>query len=84
MIKKQNNNKAKNDMKKIVKFLKKATKKELVKIEKKAIFACANYLRSRNWSYLVGGFSGIEQGELKYNFRLIFKFTGKPPKNKKI
>lgn len=46
-------------------------------IEDKAIYAIADYLRSKGWSCLVGGFYGIEQGLAKYNFRLIFNFTGK-------
>lgn len=46
-------------------------------IEEKAIDAVAKYLKSIGWSPLVGGFERIEQGNLKYNFRLIFKFTGK-------
>ena len=48
-----------------------------IKIEDKAIYAIADYLRSIGWSCLIGGFSGIEQGSAKYNFRLIFNFTGK-------
>jgi hypothetical protein len=53
-------------------------------IEEKAIYAVADYLRSKGWSCLVGGFSGIEQDSRKYNFRLIFNFTGKKlcPKKK--
>ena len=42
-----------------------------------AIEAVAEYLRSIGWNPLVGQFTGIEQGSLKYNFRLIFSFTGK-------
>ncbi len=65
----------------------KKPKKNRVKemeIEEKAIDACAKYLRSKGWNPLVGGFQRIEQGELKYNFRLIFGFTGKPPKEIKL
>lgn len=47
------------------------------KIEDKAIYAIADYLRSIGWSCLIGGFYGIEQDSSKYNFRLIFNFTGK-------
>jgi len=54
------------------------------KLEEKAIDACAKYLRSIGWNPLVGGFTGIEQGELKYNFRLIFKFTGKKNETRKL
>ena len=46
-----------------------------------AIDAVADYLRSIGWSPLVGQFTGIEQGNLKYKFRLIFEFTGKKVKN---
>lgn len=49
-------------------------------IEEKAIDACAQYLRSKGWKPLVGGFERIEQGSAKYNFRLVFGFTGGPPK----
>ena len=45
--------------------------------EDKAIYAVVRYLDKRGWSCLVGGFSAIEQGSAKYNFRLIFSFTGK-------
>ena len=60
--------------------MKKKTKEN--NIEEKAIDACGNYLKIKGWNPLVGGFIGIEQGNLKYNFRLIFAFTGKPPKKK--
>ncbi|MEK7578101.1 MAG: hypothetical protein AAB456_00035 [Patescibacteria group bacterium] len=60
--------------------MKSRTKKQ-IKAEDKAIKAVAEFLRSHKWNPLVGGFIGIEQGSLKYNFRLIFSFTGKPPKN---
>jgi len=46
-------------------------------IQDKAIYAIADYLRSIGWSCLIGGFYGIEQDSAKYNFRLIFNFTGK-------
>ena len=47
------------------------------KIEIEAIESVSKYLRSIGWKPLVGGFTGIEQGSLKFNFRLIFSFTGK-------
>ncbi len=53
------------------------TKKEK---EKKALDACAEYLRSLGWNPLVVGFEVIEKRELKYNFRLVMHFTGVPPK----
>ncbi|MEK6884527.1 MAG: hypothetical protein AABY22_33150 [Nanoarchaeota archaeon] len=53
-----------------------------MKTEDKAINACVAYLKSKEWNPLVAGFSAIEQGSMKYNFRLIFNFTGKPPKRK--
>lgn len=59
--------------------MKKKSLKEIV--EDRAIDACASYLRSKGWSIAVGGFSQIEQGTLKYNFKLVFSFTGKPPKS---
>mgnify|MGYP001589906377 CR=1 FL=1 len=46
------------------------------KEEEKAIDAVADYLRSIGWKPFVGQFTGIEQGNAKYNFRLIFNFTG--------
>ena len=48
--------------------------------EEQAIAAVAEYLRSIGWNLLVGQFTGIEQGNLKYNFRLIFSFTGSKKK----
>jgi len=54
-----------------------------MKIEEKAIDAVAEYLRSLGWNPLVGSFDCIEQGDGKFIFRLVFKFTGKPPKNAK-
>lgn len=48
--------------------------------EEKAIKVVAEYLRSIGWNPLVGQFTGIEQGSLKYNFRLIFCFTGSKKK----
>jgi len=54
------------------------------KIDEKAIDAVAAYLRSEGWVVQVGGFTGIEQGTLKYNYRLIFEFTGKPNTKAKI
>lgn len=51
-------------------------------IEEKAIDVIADYLRSIGWSILVGGFETIEQGNAKYNFRLIFGFTGKKKEKK--
>ena len=54
--------------------MKKNKKKRL---EEKAIDACAAYLRSIGWEPLVAGFDSIEQGSLKYNFRLVLGFTGK-------
>ncbi len=56
------------------------TKEKQRYIENKALDAVVKYLKSRGWNPLIGSFVGIEQGTLKYNFRLIFKFTGKPPK----
>lgn len=50
--------------------------------EEIAIDAVADYLRDKGWKPLVGSFVRIEQGNLKYNFHLIFSFTGKPPKEK--
>ena len=47
------------------------------KIEEKALGAIGEYLKSVGWKPLVIGFDSIEQGNLKYNFRLIVKFTGK-------
>jgi len=47
----------------------------MTKKEEKAIEAVAEYLRSLGWSPLLGGFEGIEQGDLKHNFKLIFEFT---------
>lgn len=49
-------------------------------IEEKAIDATAEFLRSIGWNPLVGRFSGIEQGSRKFNFRLIFEFTGRKEK----
>lgn len=46
------------------------------KIEIEAIEAVSKYLKSIGWKPLAGGFTGIEQGSRKYNFRLIFDFTG--------
>ena len=51
------------------------------KEEEKAIEAIADYLRSIGWIPLVGGFSVIEQDNRKYNFRLVFNFTGKKAKD---
>lgn len=45
-------------------------------IEDTAIKATAEFLKSMGWEVAYGGFSSIEQGTLKYNFRLIFAFTG--------
>ncbi len=59
--------------------MKSKTKKQ-IKAEDKAIYACADFLKSHGWNPLVGSFIGVEQGDLKYNFRLIFKFTGRLPK----
>lgn len=52
-------------------------RKQNDKIEDEAIESVSKYLRNIGWKPLVGGFSGIEQGSRKYNFRLIFSFTGK-------
>lgn len=49
----------------------------------KAVDAVARYLKSIGWKPLVGSFTGIEHGEGKYKFRLIFNFTGSPPKTNK-
>ena len=61
-------------------------KKSLIWLKKKkeelAIDACADYLRSIGWEPFVGGFQSIEQRNLKYNFRLIFNFTGKKKETK--
>ena len=46
-------------------------------IEEKTIEQVAKYLNYKGWSYVVGGFESIEQGNRKYNFRLIFGFVGK-------
>lgn len=45
--------------------------------EERAIYAVVRYLHSKGWSCLLGGFQAIEQGSAKFNFRLIFGFTGK-------
>lgn len=45
--------------------------------EEKAVYAVARYLHTKGWSCLIGGFSAIQQGSAKYNFRLVFGFTGK-------
>ncbi len=63
--------------------MKKETKKQ-IETENLAIDAVNNYLKARGWKPLIGGFVGIEQTGLKYNFRLIFNFTGKPPKYLKV
>ena len=52
-------------------------KTEKKNLEEKAIDACADYLRSIGWEPLVAGFHSIEQGNLKYNFRLVLGFIGK-------
>jgi len=62
----------------------KSTTKKQIKAEEKAIDKCADFLRSHGWNPLVGGFTTIEQGSAEYNFRLIFSFTGKPPKVKEL
>ena len=54
-----------------------------IKIEEEAIEAVVLYLKSIGWNPLVGGFIGIEQGSAKFNFRLIFGFTGSKRKDKK-
>lgn len=65
-----------------IKNIERKKKKEEIEIEDKAIEAVTAYLKSRGWKLLVGGFQNIEQGSLKYNFRLIFGFTGRHQKIK--
>ena len=46
-----------------------------------AIYAVVKYLRGKGWGVGVAGFSQIvRRPPLKYNFSLIFSFSGRPPK----
>jgi hypothetical protein len=56
------------------------TKKE--KIEKRTLDAIVEYLKSIGWIPMVIGFTAIEQGSLKYNFRLIVSFSGRKKEHK--
>ena len=48
--------------------------------------AIANYMRKKGWSILVIGEPQVQKeiGSLKYNFELVFKFTGKKIISQKI
>ena len=47
--------------------------------------AIAKYMREKGWSVLVIGEPRVQQsaGSLKYNFELVFRFTGKKQEIKK-
>ena len=56
--------------------MKKTRKSKKVK-DIKQDYDCVRFLKSRGWKVFTGRFYAIEQGDLKYEFRLIFDFIGK-------
>jgi len=59
-------------------------KKEDIAFTKMANSIC-NYLKLKGWEIIVIGDTRIQQpiGSLKYNFELIFRFTGKKIKKER-